>query len=1459
MKCAVWWSRLRFVVVSLFLLTLSACFTSQPTSPTPNTPAPGAVDAKTERLSEEGGTLTLSDGSYVTIPVGFLDTSADVKFYSSTQAPSITISGYESSRWQPIGYTYTLELPQGAVKITPENAPVELSFFVPAFKEYQSAEHAVAEIIFEAGEQVLSTQAYSPSGVKPDEYAQGPLATNLFKIQNRQLRGGLEEAETVKLTIRPVIEQPQFSAQAVPSGFVLEDVATGLNLGVAFDFAKDGRIFIAEKAGRVRVVQDDTLLSTPFIDIRAQVNSHGDRGLLGLAVHPEFPEQPYLYLLFTYDPPEAANYPLGISPGTFDGSGARVSRLLRVTADASQGYNVAVPGSEVVLLGTNSTFVNIADMAVRNGVQSCYKNSLYVQDCLPADETSHTIGTVRFGTDGALFVGNGDGTNFSRVEPYAVRALDVNSMAGKILKINPETGQGYATNPYYDGNLDSNASKVYMLGLRNPFRFTISKYTNDPWVGDVGWGTWEEVNVGRGGNFGWPCYEGGSTRHEKSGGYQAIDACQAFYPISKHLTLPSYGYYRAGVGSSVVLGDFYAGTAYPTEYRDGLFIADFNQQWIKYLTLNDDGTTKAVINFATNEGGVVQLSAGPDTNFYLMRIYDGKLQRLRYTAAGNNTPLAVAEAAPLSGEVPLTVAFNSFGSFDADAQDLTYLWNFGNGVTSTEAHPTYTYTTNGVYSVTLRVTDTVGASSTAQLSVRAGSNPPVATISSPADGFQYSVGDLISFSGTGTDTEEGTLTDSNLRWDMRLHHNEHVHFDELPNTFGTSGGYPVTDHGDNTYLELCLIATDSSGQSDRTCINLYPRTLQVTLNSVPSGLQLGWDGTSRVTPFTVTTIAGSRHSLTALETQTGLSFRNWSDGGARIHDVTLGATATTFIATYSTPTATCAGLVQEAEAGSLVGDFTVGNDPAASGGKFVYIPEGPRFPGWLSTPDQNQRVDYCFNVTSAGAYRIKANASAPTNDMDTFFVRVDGQPTSSYIWYIPRNTTYRSVYVTDRASTTPVTVNLTEGTHVVSVYYREAGARLDKIALEQISGGVAGRLESVIVNNVSSSSWTTVTLQNMYQRMVAVCTIKMENNTLPQVIRMQNASGNSLQIRLQNPSGSTLVGEQVMCLVAEVGTWRLPDGRSFEAQQVVSIKEDRPYSWYGDQVNYNNSYTNPVVLGQVMTYNDARWSTFWSHGTGPDPRREPANSAIFVGKSVAEDPALERADETLGFMVFEAGSGTVAGVPYQINLGTQTVWGYTNTPRGGDYTFGSAFAAPPKIAVVTQAGMDGGDGSWALLRGASPLTATTLSLLIDEDQLKDSERWAVEHQVGYAVFGGDINLTLSTPPALAAPLGGLNTFGAASITSAATPTPIFHLDVVLLDGSTTIFWATSDNSTVTEFRVLRSSSSDVATARAMASVAVTQANEYSVVDQSAAQEKYFYWLEVSKADGGKEVIGPETR
>jgi len=297
-----------------------------------------------------------------------------------------------------------------------------------------------------------------------------------------------------------VIVQPRsvFAQTYLPAGFVEESIVAGLDTPTGFAFSPEGRIFFTEKTGRVRVVHNGVLQYAPFIDLRSEVNAYRDRGMLGIAVHPQFPAYPYVYVAYVYNPPQAAGY---------NWTGARVSRLVRLEANPSN-LNVAMPERTTVLLGTNSTFAHVGNPAQPNTAPySCRAaNGGYVRDCLPSDGTTHTMGTVLFGADGALYVGNGDGVDYG-VEN--MRAQDVDSLAGKILRIDPLTGNGYPNNPYYNGDPTSNRSKVFALGMRNPFRFTLHPYTRALWIGDVGNSNWEEVSSGyAGANFGWPCYEG---------------------------------------------------------------------------------------------------------------------------------------------------------------------------------------------------------------------------------------------------------------------------------------------------------------------------------------------------------------------------------------------------------------------------------------------------------------------------------------------------------------------------------------------------------------------------------------------------------------------------------------------------------------------------------------------------------------------------------------------------------------------------------------------------------------------------------------------------------------------------------------------------------------------------------------------------------------------------------------
>ena len=462
--------------------------------------------------------------------------------------------------------------------------------------------------------------------------------------------------------IRSVAAQTD-SNVSLPPGFFLEDVVSGLNQSVSFDWTADGRFFIAEQSGVVRVVKNGVLLPIPFVDISDQVNSIGGRGLLGLAVHPGFPTTPYVYLGFSYDPPQISGL---TGSGGRDGDGARVSRVLQVSADAGFGFDVALAGSEVVLLGRNSTYANISDPNQQNPTQgSCQiDTTTYIVDCLPADETVHTLGTVKFGYDGALYVSNGDGASFSQVVPYTIRTLSLDSLAGKLLRIDPFSGQGLADNPFYNGDPDSNRSKVYSYGLRNPFRFTFGSLTGEPIIGDVGQSQWEEINLGYGANFGWPCYEGGNSTNLVYASYADAAVCQTLYAQPNAVTPPFYSYpHNPGQESSIQVGDIYRGSEYPVQYQGALFYSDFNRGVIETLNVGANGQT-SVGTFAQGIPGITQISAGPDTNLCLINILEGRLQCLRYI---DQTATDIARLVTPATDITLTTPRVNFSWRDVGA------------------------------------------------------------------------------------------------------------------------------------------------------------------------------------------------------------------------------------------------------------------------------------------------------------------------------------------------------------------------------------------------------------------------------------------------------------------------------------------------------------------------------------------------------------------------------------------------------------------------------------------------------------------------------------------------------------------------------------------------------------------------------------------------------------------------
>nr|MBP8293144.1 PQQ-dependent sugar dehydrogenase [Caldilineaceae bacterium] len=159
----------------------------------------------------------------------------------------------------------------------------------------------------------------------------------------------------------------------LPPGFIQEVVAQDLGPVTAFAMTPEGSVLIARKHGSVKVVKDGSVLESPFIDISGQTNTYADRGLMGIALHPNFPDPAYVYLAFAYDPPGAAGH---------DPSGARVARVIRVEADPAN-LDRHLPGSEVVLLGANGSFDTMGnpDKGDRAPFSCTHKDGSPIRDC----------------------------------------------------------------------------------------------------------------------------------------------------------------------------------------------------------------------------------------------------------------------------------------------------------------------------------------------------------------------------------------------------------------------------------------------------------------------------------------------------------------------------------------------------------------------------------------------------------------------------------------------------------------------------------------------------------------------------------------------------------------------------------------------------------------------------------------------------------------------------------------------------------------------------------------------------------------------------------------------------------------------------------------------------------------------------------------------------------------------
>ncbi|MFB4265064.1 LamG-like jellyroll fold domain-containing protein [Nonomuraea sp. GTA35] len=756
-------------------------------------------------------------------------------------------------------------------------------------------------------------------------------------------------------------------AAALPAQFQKQTVFSGLNHPSNIEFSPDGRVFVAEKSGLIKVFDSltDTTPAT-YADLRTQVHNFWDRGLLGLALHPDFPSDPRMYVLYAYDAVPGGTAPRWGTPGGTDDPCP--------TPPGATADGCLVTGRLSVISPAGAETPLITDWCQQH--------------------PSHSVGDLQFGPDGTLYASGGDGASFNfadygqdnlpasditpdnpcgdppspvgtaltppAAEGGALRSQDVRTgadpagLAGTVIRIDPDTGAAAAGNPNASST-DPNVARIVAHGLRNPFRITNRPGTGEIWSGEVGWSTFEEINrvaspTTAVANFGWPCYEGAG----RQAGYDNLNLtlCESLYTAGaaahatpyfawNHNSRPAPNDPCPTGGSSSSGVAFYEGGDYPAAYDGALFFSDYSRSCVWVMTAGANGLPDPA-TVASFDSGIpaVELETGPGGDLFAVDYANGTIVRYIYD---NTPPAAVIDATPASGAAPLTVNFSATRSGDADGDPLTYAWDLdGDGELddSTSATPSFTYTQPGSPVVRLRVSDDRGGQGDTTVTINVANTAPAATITAPTAATTWAVGQSIAFSGGGSDAQDGTVPGSSMRWALIMHHCPSTcHEHEITTYTGASGSFQAPDHEYPSHLELRLTVTDSHGLTDTESVLLQPRTVELTFTSAPSGLRLGFNSEQVATPFTRTVIVGSGNSVSAPSPQAAggqsYAFASWSDGGAATHQVVAPATASTYTAAY-TLVPPAGGLVaaygmNEASGSSVVDSSGNGNTGTASG------------------------------------------------------------------------------------------------------------------------------------------------------------------------------------------------------------------------------------------------------------------------------------------------------------------------------------------------------------------------------------------------------------------------------------------------------------------------------------------------------------------------------------------------
>ena len=456
----------------------------------------------------------------------------------------------------------------------------------------------------------------------------------------------------------------QANAGTVPPGFEDTVAIAGLINPTVIRFASDGRVFIAEKRGVIKIY--DTLSNTTptvFADLRTDVYNFWDRGLLGMALDPNFPSNPYIYVLYSYDHELGSTSP----PPRWGTPGTDSDPCPTPPGPNTDGCVISARLSR--LMASGNTMTGSEKVLIEDWCQQY---------------PSHSIGALQFGPDGELYVSAGDGASFTftdygqdgnplnpcgdppggvgsalappTAEGGALRSQDLRTtedpvtLDGAILRVDPSTGAAAPGNPLA-ANPDPNAQRIIAYGLRNPFRFAFRPGTSELWIGDVGWNTWEEIDRVMNPtdsvveNFGWPCYEG--QARQASYDSANLNICENLYNTPSADIEPYFSYNHANpvvpgesckTGSSSISGLSFEfsppGGSFPDPYQRALFFADYSRNciWAMKKDANGIPAPGLIETFDAGAAHPVDLEFGPGGALFYVDFDAGTIHRVAYVA-----------------------------------------------------------------------------------------------------------------------------------------------------------------------------------------------------------------------------------------------------------------------------------------------------------------------------------------------------------------------------------------------------------------------------------------------------------------------------------------------------------------------------------------------------------------------------------------------------------------------------------------------------------------------------------------------------------------------------------------------------------------------------------------------------------------------------------------------------------